>query len=237
MTYAFADWGPSIGSVDVDWAIINQLKLWLPTYVGQQPADYNVQPADSAKGLQPPTVAQPITYDNVLDMDELTDKQLPGIFVITAKTTKVTGGANWTYEAWWRTQVYSLIRGRNQRESKWLANYLEVEVRRAMLQKVAKTPPTDTSNDQDVELQTASSSIVSQVLWNGSEIQKVPNFGTQTGDGRYLSAGVGTFTVITDKAAQGWGGPNIPNSAPYGPDPTVSAVDTTIELQPSSEDI
>lgn len=219
-----ADWGPLVGAVDVDKAIRTVLTTWLPTYCAQVQIDYNLDYA----------IAEPQSYAIVLDEDEYLDWAMPAVLISTAKTIKTIGGSNSNYEATWRTAVSGMIRGRNAEESKVNASYFEGAIRRCMLQKCRTNSPSPSGADgQDSELIAAGASILSGCHWQSTELAAV------NGDkrrGRYLSVGIGTYSVVTNKAVQSFGGPNTPNAAPYEGLPTVSNGGVTISVEPITGD-
>jgi hypothetical protein len=203
MTVGIADWGPLVISTDVDAAILSQLQLWLPTYLKELGTERNL-------GYVLPT---PQSYANSIDVDEILDHQIPAVIVTTARTASVKGGSNFTYEAVWNTTVSVIVRGRRPPESKATAALMEGAVRRAFLQKCRKN-----------------GTALNDPHWLGTQVAPVAD---STGKGRYLAAGIGTYNVSTDAAAQSFGGPDVPNADSYSPLAVVSAV-PTITVQPKS---
>lgn len=196
---AVADWGPLVIATDIDMALLTKLEDWLDTYLVQGAKERSL-------GYE---LAKPNSFSNVLETDEFLDHQLPAILVTTADTAKVKGGPNHKYEAVWRVTVSAVCRGRKAQESRFNAAVTEGAVRRTLLQK-ART------NDGPLN----------DIKWTGVKVAPVAE---ATGKGRYLAAGIGTYNVSTDYAAQGFGGPDIPNEHAYLDLATVTDVTTTVE--------
>lgn len=198
-TIPIADWGPLVIVTDVDEAIKATLEKWLPTYLVQGAKERSLDYK----------LPDPKTYSNVLEEDEFMDHQLPAILITTANTASVKGGANSKYEALWRVKVSCVVRGRKATESRFNAAIFEGAVRRTVLQKSR-----------------SSASPVNDVDWVSTQVAPVSD---ATGKGRYLAAGIATYNVATDYAAQGFGGPDIPNADAYLDLATVTDVTTDIE--------
>lgn len=198
-TQGIADWGPLVIATDVDDAILAVLRQWLPTYLVQGAKERDLDYK----------LAEPRTYSNVLESDEFLDHQIPAILVTTADTAKVKGGPNSKYEATWKVTVSCIVRGRKGTESRFNAAIAEGAARRVMIQK-ART------NDGPLN----------DIDWVSARVAPISD---ATGKGRYLAAGIATYNVSTDYAAQGFGGPDIPNADAYLGLATVSEVTTEID--------
>lgn len=201
-TTGISDWGPLVVSTDVDEAILATFREWLPTYLKYLSTERNL-------GYQ---LAQPKAYTNYIDLDELMDNQLPAIVVTTADTRKTVGGPNSTIQAVWNVNVSAIVRGRKPPETKVTAALFEGAIRRCFLQKCR-----------------GDNGPLNDPHWNGSHVAPVRD---TSGQGRYLAAGMGTYNVSTDAAAQGFGGPDVPNADIYVPLPVVTEVD--ISFTPES---
>lgn len=199
--YGIADWGPLVIATDVDEAILAVFQEWMPTYLKQVASE-------RALGYELATVN---TYANTLDSDEFMDHQLPAIIVTTADTAKTLGGANFTYQATWNVVVSVIVRGRRPPESRKTAALYEGAIRRCFLNKCRQN-----------------SGPLSDPDWKGTRVAPVKD---TTGAGRYLAAGIGTYNVSTDAAAQGFGGPDVPNADKYVPLATVTEVDISVQAE------
>lgn len=198
-TFGIADWGPLVITDDVDQAVIQTMQTWLPTYLKQLGTERNLGYALPA----------PNSYANSIDLDELMDHQLPAIIVTTAQTSKTLGGSNFIYQATWLVTVSAIVRGRRPPETKKTAALFEGAVRRCFLNKCRQN--NGPLNDPH---------------WEGSHVAPVAD---TSGKGRYLAAGIGTYNVSTDAAAQSFGGPDVPNADEYAPLATVTEVDISIQ--------
>jgi hypothetical protein len=143
-----ADWGALVINTDVDEALLEALREWLPTYL----------PRIAVERERPP-LELPNSYANVLEQDEFMDNQLPAILVTTASTAKVKGGPNTRYEAEWQVRVSSVVRGRKPSETRHISALYEGSVRRVMIQKARKSP------------------IVCDVDWAGTQLAPVLEMG------------------------------------------------------------
>ncbi len=204
-TTGIADWGPLVIATDVDQAVIDVLKEWVPTYLLKTAAERGLPAGDDDRQMTGPR-----TYTNVLTDDEFMDHQIPMVLVTTSETQKVKGGPNSQYEATWQTRVSAVVRGRNAAESKLFAALYEGAIRRAMTQRCRGVGP------------------VNESKWIATKTAPVSD---PSGKGRYLAAGMGTYNVSTDFAAQGFGGPDTPNADVYLPLATVTDVTTEVEAK------
>lgn len=207
-----ADWGPIVTPVDVDNAILDKLKLWLPTYIAQERI---------LRALGTP-LPQIRFYGNTLQTDELTDHPAPAVIVTTAKTTKTVGGPNYMYQATWAVAISLMVRGRIPKETRNTASLMEGALRRCVLQKCRSNP-------------TEPNGILNGAEWLATEVS--PLTGNAEGEGRYLAAGIGNYNVTTDAAVQGFGGPDVPNADNYVPLAKVTEIPTiTVQGITESED-
>ena len=146
------------------------------------------------------------------DVDELLDRELPAVVVTTAKTRKTVGGVSHVYTVDWDVTVMSILRGPSRQQTKKLAGLMEGCVRRCMVQKARQN-----------------AGILAGCHWIETEVAPVRD---ATGNGRYLAAGIGKYNVATDAAAQGFGGPDVPDATSYAP----LAVVTDVVIDVESED-
>jgi len=197
-----ADWGPLVTAVDVDDAVLDQLKIWLPTYVKRMTTERNLSTSLPALKF----------YGNTLATDELLDHPTPAVIVTTAQTRKTLGGPNYRYEATWEVQITLLVRGRIPKETRNTAALMEGALRRCVLQKCR-------TNDGPLN----------DIEWVGTEV--VPVKDNADGQGRYLAAGIGKYNVTTDAAVQSFGGPDVPDADSYVPLATVTDVVIDVESE------
>lgn len=189
-----ATWGPLLTSIDVDEAVLDTLRTWLPTYMTK---------IEEERSLEHGTLQRPKagSYDNVIDDDQFPDYNLPAIVVTTAQTEgepEQDGDGN--YYAAWNVVVSAIVRGRNKKETRNLAAWFEGCVRRALVH-------------QGTEL-------FGELKWRGSNVAPTSD---PTNSGRYLAAGMGHYVVYTDKVVQEGVGPfagdgDYPPADPDDPD-------------------
>ena len=203
-TSAIAEWGPLVIATDVDEAILAVFNEWLETYLSELGAERTLGYALPA----------PKSISNVLTDAEFLDHQIPAVLVTTADTTKTVGGPNSVYQATWNVTVSCVVRGRTPAETRKLAALYEGAIRRCFLNKCRKV-----------------GGPLSDPTWKGTRVAPVKD---ATRQGRYLAAGIGTYNVSTDAAAQGFGGPDVPNAEKYVPLAQVTTV-PTITVQGESE--
>jgi hypothetical protein len=102
--------GPLITTVDIDEAVLDTLKLWLPTYLTETERD---------KVIGHDWLADPKSYANVLDDDTFPDFVLPAVLVTTSGTigdTERIGGGY--HNAWWSFVVTAIVRGPDEAGSR-----------------------------------------------------------------------------------------------------------------------
>ena len=197
-----ADWGPLVTPVDIDNAVLDKLKFWLPTYVNRMQVERDL--SASLPKLK--------FFGNTLAEGELLDHPAPAVIVTTAKTTKTLGGPNYRYEATWDVTITLLVRGRIPKETRNTASLMEGALRRCVLQKCR----TNNGPLNDIE-------------WMGTEVAPVAD--NANGEGRYLAAGVGKYNVTTDAAVQSFGGPDVPDADTYVPLAVVTDVVIDVESE------
>lgn len=205
-TIGIADWGPLVTPVDVDEAILDELKIWLPTYITRMRVERDL----------PASLPHPRFYGNTLETDELMDHPMPAVVVTTAKAIKTLGGPNYRYEATWEVAVTLIVRGRLPKETRKTASLMEGALRRCMLQKCRQNP-------------TSRAGILNSTDWIETELAPVKD--NSEGAGRYLAAGLGKYNVVTDAAVQGFGGPDVPDADSYVPLATVTDVEIDVESE------
>lgn len=202
----FADWGVMLLETDVDALVIQQLRAWLPNYLRQAEVERHL----ARHLLARPTDA---SFQNVLESADFPEAQLPAIVVTTANTTgEPQSNFSRQYGANWGVVVSAIVRGRTAPETRALAALFGGCVRRILVH-------------QQLDLD-------AEVRWMGGNVAPVAD---ETDQGRYLAAGINTFTVYTDQALGG-DGPvhpepdDDPVNPPYDPLPLVrpGGVITTI---------
>jgi hypothetical protein len=211
-TIVAGDFGPLVVNTDVDEAIINHVKLWLPTYLaqtererGQSIGRFN-RPKDKS-------------YNSVLTDDEFPDHALPAILVTSADTRgDPQKDGNGNYYAAWNVVISCVVRGRNPRETRWLAAQFEGAVRRIMVR-------------QDIPMD-------GEVRWTGTSVASVND---RSGKGRYLAAGIGTYVFYVDRVLLEGNGPGYPDNGPYDPPDPVgdpdAPVDPLVEVSSVTTDV
>lgn len=199
MSPFFADMGPMLVETDIDDAAIVVLKRWMPQYLTQ---------VESERDLPIRTLARPVaqSFANTIDEDEFLDHQLPAIIVTTGRTDGAPEILNDDmYAADWRCVVTSIVRGRNPKETRWLASLFGGTVRRIMV------------HNQELN------GVANGVRWTGSEPAAIED---GRDEGRYLAGLINNFIVTTDSVVKADAGP-VPHG-PY-PEPDPDDVDTPLE--------
>jgi hypothetical protein len=186
-----ADWGELVIATDVDRAVLLQLQRWLPTYLTR---------AEVERDLPAHLLARPNaeSYQNVLEDDDFPDGRLPAILVTTAQTGDVAVGTEGAYYASWQVVVSVIVRGRTAPETREVAALFGGCVARILAH-------------QQLDLD-------GEVKWTGASVAPVADV---TDKGRWLAAGINTFTVYADQVISG-DGPVLPtdDDPPYdSPDP------------------
>lgn len=118
-----ADFGSLVVETDVDRALVDTLRLWMPTYVRRLRVERDV------------ALTLPRTYVNALDEAEFLDNHLPSIIVETVETAEApdTDGDG-RYMAAWRCAISAVLRGRRPAEARGLAALMGGCVRRVVTQ-------------------------------------------------------------------------------------------------------
>jgi hypothetical protein len=202
MTYA--DYGTLLLTTDVDKAVTEMVKLWLPTYLTN---------FEQERGLRNRTIKRPevSSYSSTLEDVEFPDRILPAIMVTSSATDAVPqldGDGN--YYASWLVVISAVTRGQNGQNTRDLASYYEGCIRQIMVQQPL---PMD-----------------GEIRWAGTPtIARVTD---RSGQGRYLAAGIGRYVAYIDKAVHAGVGPTIPNSPYPDPDPVGHPDDPTVPLVP-----
>lgn len=199
-----ADFGPLIVETDVDYAVIETLKLWLPHYLGQVETERNL----GAHFLPRP---KPRSITNALDDDEYPDQLLPCVVVTTAQIDDFTKYGDGNYSGVFAVEVSSVVRGpRPARKrtgelrggTRFLAALWSGSVRRC------------------IEHQQSLGGFAAEVRPQSARLRPVAD---PTGEGRYLARGVNNFLVYVDQVLNEQGGPWIPpvvdgsSTGPYEP--------------------
>jgi hypothetical protein len=219
-TAGYAEFGPLVVETDVDRAVLDTLRLWMPQYLRQFEAERQLTP-----GLFSRPKAE--SYANTIEDDEWLDHRLPAVIVTTASTTgQPQRSGDGLYYAAWQVRVSAVVRGEMPAQARAIAAVFGGTVRRILVGPNLPDP-------------------VTFCEWGGSLIARV-----DPGDqGRYLAAAINTFTAYTDQILQQGAGPIDPGG-PYpdpdpGGDPTgdgtydglalVDTVTTTVHAKPGSE--
>lgn len=178
MTAPVADFGPLVTNVDVDDAVLDMLKQWMPTYLAQTERERG----QSIGRFKRPEEA---SYASTLEDDEFPDHKLPAIFVTSANTTgQPDKDGDGLYMASWNVVVSSVVRGRRANEARWIAAMFEGAVRRIMVQQAMP--------------------INGEIRWTATNVAPVKD---PTPANRPLAAGIGTYVVYVDHVLQEGVGP------------------------------
>lgn len=203
-----ADFGPLVIETDVDSAVVQTLRKWMPTYLAQ---------AERERTLATRLLARPRSYANTLDDDEFLDHSLPAVIVTTAQTqgNPAKDGMG-TYYAAWRVVVSAVVRGRTPPETRTVAALFGGCVRRILVQKPSLE------------------GFAGDLKWVSSNLAGVADV---SGNGRFLAAAVNEFVVYVDEVVA-LGGPHSPSpypepdpndpDAPY--DPLKAVGDVTVSV-------
>lgn len=200
------DPGPSVATTDVDAAIIGCLKAnyghWLRIEAFER---------DLVKGLPAPRGA---SYANAIDQDEWLDHASPAVLVTTSKTRdKPMRRPDGTYSATWDVAISVVVRGTSGPDTRDRASLYEVALRRCLGHR---------------SVVANAGGIVHAMHWESSNVVPVA---TVSRSGRYLAAGMTTWTAITDYALKDSGTfpAPVPDDQPlpvYVPEVPVTVVDT-----------
>lgn len=208
ISYTAADFGPLVLNTDVDYAVLDILKEYLPFYLAaiERERDLPVGYFDRPKAE---------SYANTLEDDEFPDHAMPAIIVTSADTEGIPekDGEGMHYAAW-NVVISCVVRGRTPKETRRIASMFEGSVRRVMLN---EGPPFD-----------------GEVRWTGTNVAAVAD---PTGGGRYLAAGMSTYLVYVDHAVKSQAGiaheppytdPDDPDAEP---DPLVTVGSVSVDVQ------
>jgi hypothetical protein len=185
-------WGPLIVETDVDAAVINTLRLWLPMYLSQIERERELTPRLIAR-------PEPDQYQNVLEDDTFPDVALPAVLVTTAQPSDVAMDGDGVWSAAWRVRVSVVVRGRTAPETRAVAALFKGAVTRVMLHQSSLG-----GFAAGVELQP------------GGGVAPIAD---ETDKGRYLASGMGDFLVFTHDVVQSGVGPETPSDPYPEPDP------------------
>lgn len=187
---SIAEFGPLVVETDVDLAVVSTIKLWMPTYLSRVEVERSLGNGFLSR-------PKPDAFANTLDDDEFTDHPLPAIIVTTASTVaRPEKDGNGMHFAAWNVVVSAICRGRTAPESRAMASLYGGCVRRIMLQQ------------QDL------GEFAGEVDWTSSNVAPVAT----TGQGRYLAAGINTFSIYVDEVVQSGTGPLVTDEdTPYPP--------------------
>jgi hypothetical protein len=199
--------GPLITTVDIDEAVLDTLKLWLPTYLTETERD---------KVIGHDWLADPKSYASVLDDDTFPDFVLPAVLVTTSGTigdTERIGGGY--HNAWWSFVVTAIVRGPDEAGSRKAASLYAASIRRLLLQKQSL------------------GGFAGGMQWNSEVVSPVSD---TSGSGRNLAAGIGDFSVLVTEVVQDMAGPVQPDPDPdphdYGDWPPAQKVVLTVVANP-----
>jgi hypothetical protein len=149
----------------------------------------------------------PRSYTNTIETAEFIDNQLPAMIVTTTSASAAIGGPNTFYDVAWRTAISCVLRGRRPSEARRIASAFGGAMVLCVTQK-GRDPV-----------------VCNAIRYQTFDIAAVPD---ATGQGRYLCQATAVFTVHTDVAVQGSGGPAEPDADTYLGDALVTEVDVDV---------
>jgi hypothetical protein len=186
---AVAQFGTVVIETDVDRAVISTLRLWLPTYLNWMRTSRNLD-----FRLQYP---RPESYQSVLEDDEFPEATLPSIIVTTAQPEgDATKYVDDSYSAAWRVAATAVVRGPTPTLAREYASLFGGAVKRCL-------------RDQGIP-------DLGSLVWRNSNVAPVSD---ESGENRYLAAGINVFTASVDEVMTGEG-PIGPTEIYEPPDPT-----------------
>lgn len=197
-TIGIASWGPLVVGTDVDDALLDTLKTWLPTYLTQYKKERSL-------AFVP---ARPRTYANTFEGQEFLDHQLPAIVCTTASLQATAGGPNVPYLGTWQSLISCVVRGKRPAATRYLAAMYGGCVARCLLQQAG-----------------GAGGVCNDLHWSSARYEQVPD---GTGQGRWLLAAVTQLAVYSDEIVQPWGGPDVPDADVYLDEATVVEVDLDV---------
>lgn len=213
-----ADFGPLVLSTDVDEAVTNTLRLWLPTYLSQFERERSI-PVGS---MPRPT---PGSFHTVSSEEQLLDQRLPAILVTTARgESAVESWGDGFISAGFQVAVSCVMKGRTDEEARINASRYEGCIRRIMVQ------------------QPSLGSFAGGV--QPMSVGQVAPVEDEQDQPRYLAVGMSTYLVMVDKTVQGETGPFM-GPGPYEPtdpddpntpfDPLAEVSGTTFTVVPKED--
>jgi hypothetical protein len=214
----FADFGPLVIEPDVDAAVLETLRTWMPTML---------RVIEEERDLAPGLLRRigPSSYQTSVEDDDFPNPTLPAILATTAKTREApVKDGNGMYTVPWVVVVSAIVRGRTPAETRWLAGAFGGCVRRVL------TSYGDLGG------------FANQTDWVAGDIRRLDD---PLKKERHLAAGINEFTVFVDNVVQEFAGPEWPDApgeiyppfdpsdpdAPYDPLVPVSDVITTIQIK------
>jgi hypothetical protein len=203
------NFGPIIHPVMVDNAVLDHLKLWLPTQLHQMEREEGLA-AGSYLRLPP----HDSCYSNVYDESQYVDNRIPSILVITGGTPTVERHGDGTYSALWDVLVSAIVRSVNDSDVRLVASLYGAAVWRTIMQHASL------------------GGFASGVAWQGA-MPLVPLSGT-VDRGRHILVAQSRWLVYTDGVVSDRDGPVDPDplpdpTTPYPPDSTVIETDVEID--------
>lgn len=213
-----ADFGPLVITSDVDKAVIDTLRLWLPTYLSQLERERDIpvgsMPRPSAGSFH--TVSAP---------EQLLDQWLPSVLVTTARgESAVESWGDGFISAGFQVAVSCVTKGRTDEEARVNASRYEGCLRRIMVQ------------------QPSLGSFAGGV--QPMSVGQVAPVEDEQEQNRYLAVGMSTYLVMVDKTVQGETGPFM-GPGPYEPtdpdipdtpfDPLAEVSGTTFTVVPKED--
>jgi hypothetical protein len=212
-----AIFGPSIGDPQVEAAVLDTLRTWLPTYLWR---------TERANGLLRGTIPHPPTpesYRGGLDFLDWQQDECPTVIVVVNPVHEPERAGSIGYSQWFETQIGAVIVHDDPDITRLLTGYYGVAIQQAILQNGAL------------------GGIASRTIMTAS-----PKLEYQDPDQRIDLQAAATFEVMVSPTVTDQGGPDVPEpgdspqyggspDAPYTDWPTVETTDATVTAEPITE--
>ena len=191
--------GPIFAGVQLEQAIIDTIKLWIPVYL---PAA-EIRVTGARVGLP-----MPRGYTTRNTFSDLPEDQLPMCIVISPGTagTPVKEGGKGVYRAPWRVVVGCVVSTRTQQETNAVSKIYGAAIRQLLLHKGTL------------------GGVADNVIWEEESYDDIP----QNDPDRSLMVSMIVFVFWVDNVATRFGGPKDPPGPDEQPDADWPEVDTVI---------
>jgi len=200
-------YGRLIDATQVEDAVEDSLKLWLPAYIAE---------VERQNSMDPQSLPLPASYSRVNEFYKWSEDQLPAVLIVSpglAPTIPKMKG-NGIYHCWWRVGVAIIAAGQDRETTRMLAKRYTAAVRGALLQHAGL-------GDFGAE----------GITWNGERNSDVPDDSTRT-----LGSGACTFDVEVSEVVNARLGPSTPPDDPYVDQDWPEAQEFELEVTTKEED-